>query len=65
MKKPIVELSDCVLCEVCLESCPAVFKLNDAGFIEVADLSEYPEDEVDEVIKYCPADCIRWAKDLE
>ena len=65
MKKPIVELSDCVLCEVCLDSCPDVFKLNDAGFIEVADLSEYPEDEVDEVIKYCPADCIRWAKDLE
>lgn len=65
MKKPIVDLSDCVLCELCVEYCPEVFKLNNAGFIEVTDLSEYPEDEVDEVIKCCPTDCIRWAGELE
>jgi ferredoxin len=63
MKRPVVELSDCIRCEVCRECCPAVFRMNDAGFVEVADLSEYPEDEVNEAIKNCPADCIVWEDD--
>ena len=60
MKRPLVELSDCILCEVCVEVCPTVFKLNAAGYIEVADLRSYPEEEVNEAIKNCPADCIYW-----
>ena len=60
MKIPVVELSECILCGVCQEVCPAVFTMNDAGFIQVADLKEYPEDEVDEAIKNCPTDCIHW-----
>ena len=62
MKRPVVELSECILCEVCVTVSPAVFKLNDAGFIEVIELPVYPEDEVDEAIKNCPADCIFWNK---
>lgn len=60
MKKPIVELSDCTLCEVCVAVSPAVFKLSDAGFIEVTELPVYPKDEVNEAIKNCPANCIFW-----
>lgn len=60
MKKPVVELSECSLCEVCTEICPSVFILNDAGYIEVKELSSYPESEVDEAIKNCVADCIYW-----
>jgi len=60
MKRPVVELSDCIRCEVCRECCPNVFRMNDSGFVEVANLSEYPEDEVNEAIKNCPADCIHW-----
>ena len=60
MKYPIVELSDCILCEVCTSACPDVFKLNDSGFIEVIELSEYPVSDVDEAIKNCPSDCISW-----
>lgn len=60
MKIPDVNLSDCILCEVCREACPQVFKLNDAGYIEVIDLDTYPEEDVDEAIKNCPASCIRW-----
>jgi ferredoxin len=37
--------------------------MNDAGYIEVIDLDAYPEDEVYEAIKNCPADCIRWEDD--
>ena len=61
MRIPVVELSECILCEVCVEACPLVFKLNDAGFIEVVQLDIYPETEVDEAIKNCPVDCIYWS----
>jgi ferredoxin len=63
MKRPVVELSDCIRCDVCVGVCPAVFRMNDAGYIEVIDLSAYPEDEVNEAIKNCPADCIHWEDD--
>jgi ferredoxin len=60
MKIPSIELTDCKLCEVCAEVCPAIFRINDAGYVEVADVSEYPEAEVQEAIKNCPRDCIFW-----
>jgi ferredoxin len=60
MIAPIVELSDCIACCVCVETCPQVFRLNDAGYIEVMDLVDYPEAEVNDAIKYCPVDCIHW-----
>ena len=45
----------------CVEVCPEVFRLNeDLGVIEVIDLATYPQDTVDEAIKYCPEDAIEW-----
>ena len=61
MKVPVVELSDCIVCGVCVETCPEVFRLNDAGYIEVIDLQIYAELEVNDAIKYCPVDCIHWS----
>jgi ferredoxin len=63
MKRPVVELSDCIRCDVCVEACPRVFRMNDAGYVEVMDLDAYPEEEVNEAVKNCPADCIRWEDD--
>lgn len=63
MKKPVVELSDCTVCGGCLDACPSVFKLNEAGYIEVIELDEHPREEVDDAIKYCPEDCIYWEED--
>lgn len=60
MRAPVIELSDCIRCGVCVEVCPDVFSETDAGYIQVADLAEYPEDQVEEAIKNCPADCIAW-----
>ena len=60
MKIPIVDLSECILCGICIEVSPAVFKMNDAGFIEVLRSDNYPEGEVDEAIKNCPTSCIYW-----
>lgn len=63
MKEPVVELSDCILCEVCMDVCPSVFKINDSGYVEVLDLADYPEDDVNEAIKNCPSECILWSDD--
>ena len=60
MKTPVVELSDCIVCGVCVEMCPEVFRMNAAGFIQIVELVTYPESKVDEAIKYCPANCIYW-----
>jgi len=57
---PDVELSDCILCEVCTDLCPTVFTMNENGYVQVEPLDSYPEEEVGEVIKNCPEDCIQW-----
>jgi ferredoxin len=39
---------------------PSVFMLNQAGYVEVVELDTYPEDEVNDAIRYCPENCITW-----
>ena len=60
MERPEVDLAECTGCEGCIALCPEVFRLNQAGFVEVADLPGYPRQEVEEAIKHCPERCIRW-----
>jgi len=62
--RPVIDLGECKDCESCLEMCPDIFKRNmETGRIEIVDLSEYPEDKIQEVISMCPDDCISWEKD--
>lgn len=63
MKRPVVDMGGCTLCMSCVEVCPMVFGLNDAGYISVADLQVFPQDCVQEAIKYCPEDVISWEED--
>jgi ferredoxin len=60
MKIPVIELGECAGYEACVELCPRVFKKSDAGYAEVIDLSEYPEEEIEEIINNCPRHCIKW-----
>lgn len=60
MKYPVVELSDCILCGICEELSPMVFHVSDLGYVQMTDLPAYPESEVEDAIKHCPADCISW-----
>lgn len=60
MNMPVVDIGACTLCMGCVEVCPEVFQLNDAGYIQVVEMAVYPVDKVDEAIKYCPEDCISW-----
>jgi ferredoxin len=59
-RAPTIDLSRCTLCEACLEACPEVFVLNPAGYVEIAEHSRYPEECIEEAIRYCPAECISW-----
>lgn len=64
MKRPVVDIGDCTLCMGCVEVCPEVFSLNEAaGYIEVRELDHYPEDCVQEALKYCPEDVIGWQEE--
>jgi ferredoxin len=60
MKVPVLDISDCTLCGGCFDLYPELFRLNDAGFVEVVARECYPADQVEDAIKYCPQDCIRW-----
>lgn len=63
MKKPVVELSECVVCEVCIDICPKVFSMNDAGFIQVNELDDYDLECVEDAVKNCPSDCIEFTEE--
>mgnify|MGYP003961784661 CR=1 FL=1 len=51
---PVVELSCCILCEICVELAPHAFVINDAGFVEVLALDDYSDEDIHEAIKNCP-----------
>lgn len=59
-KKPVIDLSECVKCDICVDLSPYVFIMNDADYIEVADLDDYPEEDINEVIRNCRGDCVYW-----
>ncbi|MGB5988087.1 MAG: ferredoxin [Desulfobacterales bacterium] len=63
MKKPVVDLAECNRCGACVEAYPEIFRMNEAGFVEVIEMDAYPQDQVDEAIKYCPEDCIYWEEE--
>jgi ferredoxin len=63
MKKPEVDLSECIRCCVCVDVCPEVFEMIDAGYIDVKEKDSYPIPLVEEAIRCCPADCIEWRRD--
>jgi len=60
-KNPVIDRSECTDCESCISLRPDIFKRNrDTGCIEVAELSDYPEDDIEQVMSMCPGDCITW-----
>ncbi len=64
MDAPVIELDQCILCEVCIDVCPEVFFINSSGgYIDIKELNEYPQDTVHEAVKHCPTDCISFNED--
>ena len=68
MKKPVIDISECVLCDICVEMLPDIFIKNQAGYIEVEEnLPETAyfslEDDINDIIKNCRGDCISWGEE--
>jgi ferredoxin len=60
-RNPVIDLAECTDCESCISLRPDIFKRNaETGCIEVAELSDYPENEIEQVMSMCPGDCISW-----
>lgn len=60
MNIPVLDMSECILCEVCTDLAPHAFQINDAGFVEVLPLDNYGDEDIHEAVKNCPKDCISW-----
>ena len=60
-KNPVIDRSECTDCESCISLRPDIFKRNqETGCIEVAELSDYPKQEIEQVMSMCPGACITW-----
>ena len=60
MKQPVLDLAECILCEICIDLAPHAFQINDAGFVEITALDNYDDEDIAEAVKNCPKDCISW-----
>ena len=63
MKVPYVDIGVCTMCMGCVDLAPEVFLANDMGNISVVEMQVYPQEAVDEAIKYCPEDAIWWEEE--
>lgn len=55
-----VDQDECTSCEQCVDDLPEVFRMNDADLAEVYNQEGASEEEIQEVIDACPAECIHW-----
>ncbi len=59
-KVPYVDKEECTSCNVCVDTVPGVFRMDDDNKAEVFDASGADESEIQEMIDVCPAACIHW-----
>jgi ferredoxin len=60
-KVPDIDRWECTDCESCVNLLPDIFKRNEeTGCIEVAEVADYPEEEIQRVMSMCPGHCITW-----
>ncbi|MGQ9731655.1 MAG: ferredoxin [Candidatus Zipacnadales bacterium] len=59
-KVPVVDQDLCTGCELCCETAPNTFAINDDGVAEVVNPTGDPEETIQEAIDGCPAEAISW-----
>ncbi len=60
-KKPWVDQEECISCELCVNNCPDVFRINDEGKAECYNAEGASEEDIqDNAIDACPVSCIHW-----
>jgi ferredoxin len=60
MAEPILDMAECIQCEICVDLAPHAFGISDAGFVQVLPLDNYSDEAIHDAVKYCPKDCISW-----
>ena len=55
-----VDKDACISCQLCADTLPAVFRMDDQGLAEVHDPSGAGETEIQEMVDACPVACIHW-----
>ena len=56
----MVVKEECTACNLCVETVPGVFRADADQLAEVYDVSGASEEEIQEAIDSCPAQCIKW-----
>jgi ferredoxin len=59
-RKPYVDQSICISCELCVKMVPGVFRMGEDGLAEVYDPAGALEGEIQDAIENCPVNCILW-----
>lgn len=59
-KTPYVDQDACISCNLCADTVPEVFRMNDDNLAEVYDSTGASEDKIQEAIDACPVACIHW-----
>ena len=59
-RRPYVDQEACIGCELCANTLPEVFRMNEQHLAEVHNPEGGTEGQVQEVIDACPVNCIHW-----
>ncbi|MCK4236954.1 MAG: ferredoxin [Candidatus Krumholzibacteria bacterium] len=58
-KVPVIDPDLCTGCELCVETCPDVFEMDD-DLATVSNPERASEEEIQEAIDNCPVEAISW-----
>jgi len=58
-----IDKEQCIGCELCVNCCPGVFRMDADTKAEVFDPSGDSEETIQEAIEMCPVSCIHWQED--
>jgi len=59
-KEIYIDEDECTSCAQCSDNLPDVFGMNDDDLAYVIDHNAASEEEIQEEIDQCPAECIHW-----
>ena len=59
-KELYIDQDECTGCNLCVDTCPDVFKMNDDEIAEVVNAEGASEEDIQTCIDDCPVTCIYW-----
>ncbi len=59
-KTPWVDKEECISCELCVNTCPGVFRIGEDGKSESYDPNGDTEENIQSAIDMCPVSSIHW-----